>query len=207
MRRLRMQGDLLPSRSALRRARQLSALATREASAVPRMVSRPLLTLAILALAGVLLMYSGLRFQLTPSLPRGLYREVEGTAARGAIVIVCLPTPATLFALDRGYLWPGDCDAGGVPIGKVILAVAGDTIALGSEGITVNNLPVPNSRPVERDRQGRPLKHYPFGRYLLGQRELWLFSPHHPLSFDSRYFGPVHDSSVVSRLAPVWTTR
>jgi type IV secretory pathway protease TraF len=38
-------------------------------------------------------------------------------------------------------------------------------------------------------------------------RELWLFSPYHPLSFDSRYFGPIASVGVISRLVPVWTSR
>jgi type IV secretory pathway protease TraF len=32
-----------------------------------------------------------------------------------------------------------------------------------------------------------------------------MFSGHHPRSFDSRYFGPIPASSVISTMRPLWT--
>jgi conjugative transfer signal peptidase TraF len=148
----------------------------------------------------------GLRINFTPSLPRGLYRAVGGPPARGSIVIACVPPDIAPLALERRYLWRGDCRGGVVPVGKVVLGAAGDTIALTAAGLSVNGQAVPNSRPVARDSRGRPMPHYPYGTHVLGPGELWLFSPFHPLSFDSRYFGPVPSAGVRSRLAPVWTT-
>lgn len=166
----------------------------------------PIIVLAALTLAALLVVHTGLRFMLTPSLPLGIYRTVNGPPTRGAIVMACLPERVARLALERGYLWRGDCPGGVVPLGKVVLAVAGDTVTLSAEGISVNGRAVPNSRPHERDHQGRPLEHYPYGSHVLGPGELWLFSPYHPLSFDSRYFGPIPNNAVLSRLAPLWTS-
>ena len=168
--------------------------------------SAPVAVLAAVTFAGLLAVHFGLRFMVTPSLPLGVYRTIDGPPTGGAIVMACLSEPAARLALERGYLWRGGCPGGVVPLGKVVLAVAGDTITLGAEGIAVNRLAVPNSRPRDRDRQGRPLEHYPYGSHVLGPGELWLFSPNHPLSFDSRYFGPVPSTRVISRLVPVWTS-
>lgn len=161
--------------------------------------------LATIVLAGLFAVHFGLRFMVTPSLPLGVYRTVGGPPMRGAIVMACLPEPAARLALERGYLWSGGCPGGAVLLGKVVLAVAGDTVTLGPEGIRVNGRAVPKSQPRERDSQGRLLEHYPYGSYVLAHGELWLFSPYHPLSFDSRYFGPVSNAGVLSRLVPVWT--
>ena len=167
----------------------------------------PLIVLAAVTLAGLLVVHFGLRFMLTPSLPLGIYRTVKGPPTRGAIVMACLSERVARLALERGYLWRGDCPGGVVPLGKVVLAVTGDTVTLSAPGTSVNGRAVPNSRPRDRDHKGRALEHYPYGSYTLGPGELWLFSPYHPLSFDSRYFGPVQKVSVLSRLTPVWTVR
>lgn len=165
-----------------------------------------IVVLVAIALAGLLVVHIGLRFMLTPSLPLGIYRTVNGPPARGVIVMACLPRRVARLALQRGYLWHGDCPGGAVPLGKVVLAVGGDTVTLGTQGISVNGRAVPNSHPHERDQRGRLLEHYPYGSHVLGPGELWLFSPYHPLSFDSRYFGPIPSNAVLSRLAPLWTS-
>ena len=187
--------------------RSFTATCRTPAARSPRLrASAPAAVLATVTLAGLLAVHFGLRFMVTPSLPLGVYRTIDGPPTRGAIVMACLSESAARLALERGYLWRGGCPGGVVPLGKLVLAAAGDTITLGAEGIAVNRRAVPNSRPRERDSQGRPLEHYPYGSRVLAPGELWLFSPYHPLSFDSRYFGPVASSDVISRLAPVWTT-
>ena len=177
------------------------------ASSAERKVFRSLATLGSLALFGFLALQSGLRLQLTASLPQGIYRVVEGVPERGAVVMACLPSPVARLALDRRYVWAGSCPGGEAPIGKVVLAVGGDTVQVGREGLSLNGRGVSNSQPLERDSRGRLLEHYPFGTHVLKPGQLWLFSPHHRLSFDSRYFGPVQQSSVLARLAPVWIAR
>ena len=184
------------------------ARARREpASSAEWKVLRSLAKLGSLALLGFLTLHSGLRFQLTASLPQGIYRIVEGVPERGAVVMACLPSPVARLALDRRYVWAGSCPGGEAPIGKVVLAVGGDTVEVGREGLSLNGRGVSNSQPLERDSRGRLLDHYPFGSHVVKPGQLWLFSPHHRLSFDSRYFGPVQQSSVLARLAPVWIAR
>ena len=167
----------------------------------------PIVVLAALTLAALLVVHTGLRFMLTPSLPLGIYRTVNGPPTRGTIVMACLPERAARLALERGYVWRGSCPGGAVPLGKIVLGVPGDTITLTIDGVALNGHVVPNSQLRARDSRGRPLQHYAYGSHVLTPGELWLFSPYHPLSFDSRYFGPVESTAVLSRLAPLWTTR
>jgi conjugative transfer signal peptidase TraF len=156
---------------------------------------------AVIALLGIL----GFRFNLTRSLPPGVYRVTPEAAVRGAIVNVCLPREVAEFAKARGYLGPGSCDGGVRPLRKAVLALEGDVVTLRLEGIRVNGAAVPRSATVPRDSRGRPLPHYPCGEYRLEAGELWLFSPYRPNAYDSRYFGPVKLERVVSVLKPVWT--
>lgn len=147
----------------------------------------------------------GLRLNLTASLPRGVYRTIAEEPRRGSIVVVCLPMDAAELARERGYLGPGSCPGGVRGLGKIVLATGGDLVAHREDGIEVNRKPIENSRTLPRDRRRRALPHHPWGDYVLGTREFWVFSPYRSNSYDSRYFGPVHASDVVSVVRPVWT--
>lgn len=162
--------------------------------------------LASLAVIVRLVHAGGLRFQHTGSLPRGIYRTVHGVPTRGAIGMWCLPPDVGTWARARGYLLQGSCPGGTEPIGKVVLGIGHDTIGFTTEGITVNGKPVPNSRPRLHDSRGCPLAPIRYGTYVLEEGEVWLGSPYTPLSFDSRYFGPVSTTALVSLVVPIWTT-
>lgn len=160
--------------------------------------------LVALALLGAAL---GLRVNVTPSYPLGLYRVTGGAAdaARGTVVVVCLPKEWSHLAQHRGYLGPGWCTGGDYGLGKLAVAAAGDVVELGPEGTRVNGRLLPHSRPATRDAQGRPVPHAPFGRRQLTAGELWLYSPYHGGAFDSRYFGPARVEWVRAVVEPVWT--
>jgi conjugative transfer signal peptidase TraF len=166
----------------------------------------PLLVVGASLFVSALLAYAlGVRFTLTPSIPRGLYLYTDDPVAVGRLATFCPPEDVAAYALQRGYLHRGDCTSGVEPLGKYVLAAAGDTIAVAEEGITLNGRAVPESAVYHRDREGRELLHYPFGQFVVGEDSLFMFSGHHPRSFDSRYFGPVPVSSVISTMRPLWT--
>jgi conjugative transfer signal peptidase TraF len=165
---------------------------------------------AVAALAGAALLCT-CEVNTSGSLPRGMYLRVPRSwagrlPARGDLVLACAPVAGAAFARRRGYLGAGLCDAGGAgraeAIGKMVLAVAGDEIALGDDGIEVNGRRVAGSRPLAVDRMGRPLAPFLRGCLRLGPGEVWLYAPH-PRSYDSRYFGPVGDGGVLAFLVPV----
>jgi conjugative transfer signal peptidase TraF len=150
--------------------------------------------------------WSGLRWNASASIPPGLYRLSHRPARRGDLVLACPPEAASRLALERRYLPRGACPGGTQPLGKRLLAVAGDGVELSPGGIAVGGIPapVPGSRPLARDTAGRPLAAWPSGRRTLGAGQVWLFAPH-PRSFDSRYFGPVAAADCQGVLLPVWT--
>jgi conjugative transfer signal peptidase TraF len=173
-------------------------------------VRRSLSRTALVAGAAALL-FAG-RLNTSASLPRGFYMRVPRSwlgrpPARGDLVLACAPVRAGELARRRGYLADGPCDAGAAggaaALGKLVLAVAGDQVAFTGSGLTVNGRAIEASRPLARDSSQRPMEHYPFGRFEMPPGEVWLFAPYHPRSFDSRYFGPVAEASILGWLIPV----
>lgn len=168
----------------------------------------------LLAVAGVFLLAhvlyrAGLRCNVTPSMPVGLYRLVEGLPDRGDPVAFCLDSCGVFpdLAKEREYLKPGSCACGLCPLLKKLAALPGDTLVIDAEGIHI--LPPggadfrlwPHSRIKTVDSQGRPVPSaltagvIPPGQALtLGQ---------HPGSFDSRYFGFV-PLAALHKAEPVW---
>lgn len=172
---------------------------------------RDLLRLAIVlaALAGVWVTIKGLglRIQHTGSLPLGVYQDVPSTAlVRGAIGVWCLPREIARWAVARGYLGRGSCAGGAEPLGKVVLGMAGDTVQLTARGVILNGRAVPNSAPILIDSHGRRITPAPYRTYILGPGSVWLWSPYTSRSFDSRYFGSVPTTALISLVRPVWTT-
>jgi conjugative transfer signal peptidase TraF len=156
-----------------------------------------------LALAGSAWLL-GVRFTLTPSIPIGFYRYTGEEPAPGRLAIFCPPAHIASPALVRGYLHRGRCPGGVEPLGKYVLAVAGDSVHLTPDGIFVNGRRLEGSAVLHRDSRGRKLPYYPFGEYVVGADSLFMFSGHHPRSFDSRYYGPVPRSNVISTARPLW---
>lgn len=151
---------------------------------------------------------SGLRWQHTESLPRGLYRlDRDAPITRGSIALWCLNKARGRWARERGYLTRGRCPGEVEALGKVVLALAGDTVDWTPDGVRLNGRPVARTAPMLRDRAGRSLAPVPFGRYVLAPGTAWLFSPYSTRSFDSRYFGPLPVSQSHGVVRLVWTTR
>jgi len=168
-----------------------------------RRASLPLF--ALLAGLGLVRALAPLHLALntSPSLPVGLYCLHPPLARRASLVLLCLPPRLALLARWRGYLGPGACPTGTAPLGKVVVAVAGDLVEVTRQGLSVNGRPLPGSKPRRLDGLGLPLPAYPEGAYRVAAGELWVLSPFHPLAWDSRYFGPLPESAVVARAAPL----
>lgn len=149
-----------------------------------------------------------LRLNLSSSVPSGLYlaHDIGGDEPlhRGTLVAVCLPTAIALWGRARGYLHRGSCSDGTAPVGKPIFAIAGDTVTVSPRGLGVRGNAVPHTAALARDSNGRLLLRVPDGQYAVLPGQVWLVSAYSARSWDSRYFGPVPVSGVVSALSPLW---
>jgi conjugative transfer signal peptidase TraF len=163
-------------------------------------------SLAALVITGAafgLGMWGGVRINLTGSLPIGLY--LISNAADARLVEFCPPAPISRLCVLRQYRYPGNCPDGDNPLMKPVVAAAGDIVVFSNAGLQVNGVLLKNTAPRPVDSKSRPLPAFPFGVYRVAPGTLWVASTYHPLSFDSRYFGPISASLVRHRLKPFFT--
>ena len=147
-----------------------------------------------------------LRFNDSPSMPTGLYIRTSSDSD-STLAVFCPVEPFAMLSVERGYRSRGDCSDGAEPLAKPIAARSGDTVELSARGIVVNGWLLPNTAPLEKDTAGRPLHHWPFGRYVVPRGAMWVASSYSPRSFDSRYFGPVATSRVREHVRALLTSR
>jgi conjugative transfer signal peptidase TraF len=134
-------------------------------------------------------------WNLSPSLPRGLYVvSRQGVPRRGAIVSFPPPPDAAALITRRSYL------PSGVSLIKFVVALPGDTIRVDQDDVMANGQLL--GHVATCDSAGRVLVPFLFeGRVPMGHA---FVATSAPLSFDSRYFGfvPIASLTVVE---PVWT--
>ncbi len=166
--------------------------------------SAPILCVALVLLCGWLVAESGLRFNFTRSLPRGIYREVDKRIDRGRIALLCLPGPVAAQALERGYLRRGSCPSGVEPVGKIVVALPGDLVGIDDRGVQVNGELLTETEPQLTDSGGRPPPRLLLAPAALAPGQGSVIGPP-PRSFDSRYFGSISTSQIVAVVHP-WVT-
>ena len=136
-------------------------------------------------------------WNLTPSVPRGLYLVTPPAAWRVTTLVVAWPPEPLATQLDRGGYLPR-----GVPLLKRIFAVAGQTVCRTRTTISVDGIAAASAR--ERDRRGRLLPSWQ-GCRVIADDEVFLMNWNEPDSLDGRYFGPLPKAAIVARAVPLWT--
>src|SRR5205807_2595642 len=139
--------------------------------------------------------WAGLRLNDSPSMPTGLYVRTS-SASSASLVVFCPADPFARLSVERGYRSRGNCPDGAEPLAKPIVACPGDVVEMSARGMAVNGRLLANTGPLVTDSAGRPLPHWPFGRYVVAPGTVWVASSYSVRSFDSRYFGPVESSQV-----------
>ncbi len=151
-----------------------------------------------------LLARGGAVVNTSPSIGVGLWWQVSRAPVVGEYVEVCPPAVAIMFeAVERGYFWRGECEAGHIPLLKRIVAMSGDTIDIDGAGVRVNGELLPHSAPLVADRAGRLLGAYERSHFVLNESEAFLYGDGTARSFDSRYWGPVPVASIKSVITPL----
>ncbi len=148
---------------------------------------------------------AGIRWNVSPSVEPGFYRLIRRPAARGDLVAVCLPETVGRWARGRGYLRRGSCPGGTARLGKRVVGMEGDRVAVSEAGIVVSGRRLEAARRLDRDSKGRPVPLVPVGEAVLAAGEVWLYSGRHARSLDSRVFGALDASSINGVMMPLWT--
>ena len=165
-----------------------------------------MLAWAVLVLCGSGVVFCGLRLNLTPSVPRGLYWISKHPPGVGAYVAYCPPvTPLFRQAQLRGYVGLGVCDGGYRPLLKILVAQGGDRFAVDEHGVLINGEYLPASAPLPLDPNGLPLPQWNRGPVDLNAEQVVLMSDAHRGGFDARYFGPLPRSGLQGEARPLLT--
>lgn len=146
----------------------------------------------------------GLRINITPSEPLGLWRieRLDRPLAVGDLVFICPPRTAVFAeALASGYLRRGLCSGGMAPLIKTVVAASGQSIEIGRD-VHIDSEPLPHSTIRDVDAAGRPLHSFAGGLVPAGY--LFLHSSFAG-SYDSRYFGPVPVDGLLGLARPLFT--
>ena len=143
----------------------------------------------------------GIRFNVTESLPGLIYIITSDNSS--PVIEFCPEGAFAQLSVERGYRSKGMCPDGAAPMLKPIVARASDTVEVSANGITVNGTLLRNTSPRTGDSRGRPLTPWRFGRYVVPPGFVWVASQYNPLSFDSRYYGPIPASQICHRLRPL----
>lgn len=145
----------------------------------------------ICALSLFALWGAGFRVNLTPSLPKGIYRLTDETAQKGDLVAFCLASsnPFSQVARNRNYLGYGSCPSGLRPLLKRLAGLPGDRVVINSEGLILNDKPLANTARSEIDRYGREVPPSLLAEGQISDGLCLVISQEHSGSFDSRYFG------------------
>jgi len=142
-----------------------------------------------LAVASFISLPKKLIYNASASAPIGFYWLADQPIERGDYVFVRLPERARKLVEERRYLPPN------IPLIKQIVGVVGDTICRRRQEILINGVTVAVAQ--RRDRLGRALPKWQ-GCHILTKDTVFLLQDH-PLSFDSRYFGPIDRRLIIGR--------
>lgn len=158
--------------------------------------------------AGILFHALGFRVNLTESIPIGLYRITKTGTIKNAYVIFCPDDRASFkIALDRGYIDHGlYCEGYGYLMKKVV-AVSGNMISVNSDGVFVNQVLIPYSKPKLKDGMNRKLPQWQVNNHQLKDDEVMTMTSQSEWSFDGRYYGLVRSGQIKGIITPIWVRR
>lgn len=152
-----------------------------------------LLALALLVGAGV----AGSRFvwNISPSMPRGLYLARRDIVPTLGSKVLFSPSPSASAVIRARHYLPA-----GVSLLKRVVAVPGERVCIGPKLFVANGVVI--GEVALRDSAGRVLVPFVFCDVVPSGSAFVATTAR--LSFDSRYFGPVSLASLTT-VEPVWT--
>lgn len=136
-------------------------------------------------------------WNVSASVPVGLYRVEPDTTVRRGDLVAVRPSPAlAYFMASRRYVETNAL------LVKPVAAVARQRVCRSGATITIGTRIA--AVALTTDSRHRPLPAWT-GCRALGPDTVFLLAPAVSESFDGRYFGPTRLREVIGRAVPVWT--
>lgn len=133
-------------------------------------------------------------FNISSSIPYGLYRIENRYPQKDDYILFCLNRKIAKISSQRGYVTQGNCSFQSAPVGKKVVAVQGDHVKISSNGIEINGIKFPFSIPQKYDIRMRKLPEFRINRFLDNNEYIVASSKEN--SYDSRYFGIVRGEEI-----------
>jgi conjugative transfer signal peptidase TraF len=167
----------------------------------PVLLATAITFISTIGIAGI----AGVRWNPTASVRTGLY--IITNDANAPLVAFCPTGEAATEAIARGYRPRGlQCPDKYAALLKPVAARAGDTVEVSQNGISVNGRLLPNTASFKTDVKKRPMHVWPNGTYIVQPGTVWVLSTYNKYSYDSRYYGPIQLSTVITHAKPFWTS-
>jgi len=147
--------------------------------------------LTIVVALGCLLYSVGLRFNLTASLPLGIWKiDTSFSQIEKGDYVWFKPTKKIAdFGIERGYLEKNPrCENNSIPLLKIVYGLPGDAYSFHNDSLRINNHPIKDVKRRKKDTQGRLMPIISNG--IVRENHLFVLTLH-PHSYDSRYYGTI----------------
>lgn len=171
-------------------------------------IVRNLLLIILLGTGILYVLYNlGFRLNISSSLPMGVWQisKLHRPLHKGDIVWFCPPdTEIFKLAYRRSYIPHGNCSNRAAHLLKPVAALYRDVVAFSEQGLVINDILIPNSKPKRRDALNRLLWSAHTGTETVQDGMMWVVSSYNSDSFDSRYFGSIPVSAVEGIAHPVF---
>ena len=159
------------------------------------------LCLIAIALVGMILCYTNLLINVTPSIPYGIYLKSSDKISIDDYVSFCLASGFQELGLKRGYLEPGGACNGSTSLVKKVIALPYDKVTLSESQIIVSGKVLPYVT-TSHDSLQRNLTAYPAGTYT--DDCYWVVGDYDVKhSWDSRYYGCIQPQQIISKVKPI----
>lgn len=148
--------------------------------------------------------FGGYRINFTRSYPLGLWQiePLNREIRAGDRIFICPPKgEISELAMERQYLSRGLCPSGSGPLIKTVVAVAGQLVRMDGQ-VFIDGKPLPSSRVLESDAEGRAMPIFAGG--IVSEGTVFLHSDFVG-SYDSRYFGPIPTSGALGLAREILT--
>jgi conjugative transfer signal peptidase TraF len=163
------------------------------------------LGIAAVAVIGLYVRYVpyGLAWNLTPSIPEGLYLSQKLTAhdalKRGDVA--CFQYVAPAWAVSRDYGAPK------LRMCKPVVGLPGDRVAVDGSKVELtpqDGGPATAVRLLAQDSKGRPMPQAVNANGVVAPDTVFMLSTYRENSLDSRYLGAIPRAVITHRVSPLW---
>ena len=140
---------------------------------------------AVVVSLGCLLYSFGLRFNLTASLPLGIWKiDTSFSQIYKGDYFWFKPTKEIAdFGIERGYLEKNPrCENNSIPLLKIVYGIPGDTYSFHDDSVRINNQSIENVKRRKKDTQDRLMPIISNG--IVREKHLFVLTLH-PHSYDS----------------------